>query len=199
MLLGLYRLETPNAFSLLSFDRQILADVAPRLTTEEAEDSAQVRIRIGDIKSSQFGQWANDLDFQRAWETSVGNVHLLHVLTQQLKVPMSNSKRVAESLLDASLVCPLGGEYQLVEEPWGGTRWASSAWLGGKEPARAGYVSPLMNWLRGFNATVTIEDKHVVARGVLDIQRSKYGAGDISLPVFDFLGGKKTEIERPTQ
>lgn len=197
MLLGLYRLDALNGFSLLSFDPQILSEVAPQLTTEEVAEPAQLHVKIGDVKNSNFGKWANDLDFQRAWETSVGNVRLLHVLTQQMHVPMGQTKEVAERVLNARLICPLGGEYQLVDNQDGTQRWASTAWIEGKTAKRDEYVSPLMNWLRGFIAAVTIEEDRVVATGELDIQREKQvdkGEG-IKLPnVFDFFGGgsKKT-------
>ena len=123
-------------------------------------------------------------------------MHLLHVLTQQLKVPISRTKAVAEDLLDASLICPLGGEYQLIEDTAGAKRWASSAWLEGKQKAHEQYVSPLMNWLRGFNATVAIHDDRVVAQGTLDIQRSKQNEeGGIQLPLFDFFDGIKSRMK----
>jgi hypothetical protein len=197
MILGLYRLDSPRDFSLLSFDRHILAEVEPLLRVEEVADAAQMRIHVGDIKNSRFGQWANDLDFQRAWETSTGNVHLMHVMTQQFKVPMSQAKDVAEQLLDASFSCPLGGEYQLLAEA-GLERWASTAWFSGKEQARSTYVSPLMSWLRGLDATMTIEDERVVARGLLDIQRSQETEqGGIKLPWFNVFGGGKTKPGNP--
>ena len=198
MLFGLYRLETPTGFSLLGFDRSILAEVAPQLGTEAADDAAQVRVHVGDIKSSKFGKWANDLNFQRAWETSVGNVHLLHLLSQQLKVPLPEAKTVAERLLDARLVCPLGGEYQLVDESGKQTRWASSVWLAGKRQSQGSYVSPLMNWLRGLEATMAIDEDRIVARGVLDIQRSKQEEGAIKLPLFEFFRGNSKAASPPS-
>ena len=190
MPLGLYRLETANDFSILSFQPQMLAEVAPELAAERVDTAAQLRIQVGDVKNSKFGQWANDLDFQRAWETSVGNVHLLHLLAQQLHVPIHDAMDVAEKILDAQLICPLGGEYQLYENPDGATSWASSAWVDGKQQAREKYVSPLMNWLRGLEAEITIEDDRIVARGTLDIQRAKKEEGGLNLPLFNLLQGK---------
>ena len=194
MLLGLYRLDGLNGFSFLSFNPQIMSEVNPQMSIEEAAEPAQLHVHVGDIMNSNFGKWANELDFQRAWETSVGNVHLLHVLTQQLKVPMADAKEAAESLLDAKLICPFGGEYQLVQNPDGTQRWASSAWATGKEAAKEGYVSPLMHWLRGLQASMTIEEDRVVAGGWVDIQREKQeSGGGIRLPLFDFFGrGKKS-------
>ena len=77
-----------NVFSLSSFD--FLAISSPECSISVSYWS-QLHVKIGDIKNSKFGKWANDLDFQRAWETSVGNVRLLHVLTQQMHVPMAQN------------------------------------------------------------------------------------------------------------
>ena len=70
----------------------------------------------------------------------------------------------------------------------GSYRWASSAWVEGKEQARGQYVSPLMAWLRGLKAEVTIEEDRVLARGTLDIQRAPKEEGGLSLPLFNFFG-----------
>lgn len=192
MLLGLFRLDAQNGFSLLSFDPNILGEVAPQLQLEEVATPAQLHIQVGDVIHSKFGEWANDLDYQRAWETSVGNVHLMHVLTQQLRVPMPTALEVAENLLNAELRCPLGGDYQLVVNSDGTQRWASSAWNAGKKESEANYVSPLMQWLRGLKADLTIEQSRIVARGTLDIQRNNTNQesdNNIKLPSFNLFGG----------
>lgn len=193
MLLGLFRLDTDNGFSFLSFDKQILQSVSARMDTEELDNEAQLRVRVGDVKNSKFGVWANDLDFQRGWETSVGNIHLMHLLTQQLQVPLSESKETAERLLNAELICPLGGDYKLHQNSDSTKRWVSSAWLDGKKASSERYVSPLMTWLRGLKLDVTIEEDRIVANGMLDIEREKK-AGGLTLPNFNvFGGGKKKE------
>jgi hypothetical protein len=186
LFMGIYRLDSLRGFSLLSFDRDLILNVEPLLRREAVADTAQLRLHVGDVKQSKFGQWANDLDFQRAWETSVGNVRLLHLMTQQFKVQMGDARETVEQVLDASLYCPLGGAYQLVEEEEL-SRWASSAWLQSKQQAKSNYVSPLMNWLRGLDATLVIDDDRLVAYGLLDVQRSKPEEGGIQLPLFDWL------------
>ena len=193
MLLGLLRFDAPNGFTLLSFDQRILSEVAPLMETETIEQAAQLHVHFGDIKNSPFGSWANDLDFQRAWETSVGNVHLLHAVSQQLQVPIGQAKEVAERILNARLLCTLGGEYALHQDPDGTQRWVSSAWRDGKQQSRDSYVSPLMNWLRGFDAAVTIEEDRVVATAALDIERANNDSGGVKLPIFDFFGSGQSK------
>jgi len=200
LLLGLYRLNAPTGFSLLSFDPRILENAAPMLGVEEADKPAQVHLKVGDIMNSNFGKWANDLDFQRAWETSVGNVRLLHVMTQQLHVPMPKAREAIERALGATLHCPLGGEYSLMDNSNGTKRWVSSSWADGKEKHRQEYVSPLMQWLRGFEASVTVNENRIVAEGVLKIKRAKAEEeGGIKLPLFDFLRGGKSKKKTPAE
>jgi len=192
MLLGLFRLNTDRGFSFLSFDKDILGNVATRMEAETVEEAAQLRVLVGDVKNSKFGVWANGLDFQRAWETSVGNVHLMHLLTQQLHVPLAKSKDVAERILNAELICPLDGDYKLQQNTDGTERWASTAWLDGKQAGSDRYVSPLMTWLRGLELNVTIEEDRIVANGLLDIEREKKEDG-LQLPNFNFFGGGKAK------
>ena len=194
LLLGLFRLDALSGFSLLSFDQQILAAAAEQLVMEESDDDAQVRVEVGDIMNSNFGQWANDLDYQRAWETSVGNVRLLHVMTQQLHVPMPKAKLAIERALDVSLYCPLDGEYSLKDNPDGTQRWVSSAWVDSKDKHREEYVSPLMHWLRGMEATMKVADNRIVAEGFLKIKREKKEEqGGIKLPIFNLFGGGRSK------
>ena len=189
LLLGLYRFDDTNEFSFLSFDKQIIREVAPEMVLGTASEPAQLRVQVGNIKESRFGQWADDLDFQRAWETSVGNIRLMHLLTQQLRIPPAEAEATVERLLNAKLICPLGGEYRVVDNSDGTQRWISSAWQDGKPAARKRYVSPLMNWLRGLSMRLTIEDDRIVAFGTLDIEREKRPG--FQLPGFNLFGEKK--------
>lgn len=188
LLMGLIRLDAPNGFSFLSFDQDILKEVAPLMETETVENPSQLHVHIGDIKNSKFGQWADGLDFQRGWETSVGNIHLMHLLTQQLHVPVEDAKSTAEQILNAQLICPLKGKYEVQTNDDGTRRWVSTAWIDGKKQSRMRYVSPLMSWLRGLELAITIEADRVVAEGTLDIDREKR-AGGLKLPKFKLFGG----------
>jgi hypothetical protein len=102
----------------------------------------------------------------------------MNSLTTQLHVPPEDSRAVAERLVGGQFVCPLGGEYQLLESgepataggerdehlPTPGARrlWASTAvtpenrFLLTEIPAD--YQMPLMNWFRGLEAEVVRDD-----------------------------------------
>ena len=100
--LGLWRKQTGDGFSVIGFDPRLLGQVAPQLKVEPTETAAQVRIRIGDLSQARFAQWINALNYERARQTSTGNIHLLHLLTQQFGVPRAQSMTIAEDLLQLS-------------------------------------------------------------------------------------------------
>jgi hypothetical protein len=108
-----------DGFSVLSFHPGILDSVTPQLLVAEADDPAQIRIQVTDLSQSHLREWINAMSYQRAKETSAANTQLLDALTQQLRIPPERSLEIAESLLNTHLVCPLGGEYKLVEDPAG--------------------------------------------------------------------------------
>lgn len=193
--LGLWRRQG-SGLSVLSFDPQILADVTPQLRIVESEVDAQLRIHVEDLSQSKIRPWILSLYYSRGLAASAGNSRFLTVLSQQFQVPIADARATAETLLDAQLVCPLGGEYQLVEDLDGGARsWRSTAW---KSPSTASvpddFEAPLLKWFRGLDAHLTKTGGAVTTRIELDMQR-KPTAPKLEIPLFNFNqlfgGGQK--------
>jgi hypothetical protein len=195
-----------GGFSVLAFDPQLLADVTPQLRVVEAETPAQIRLHVGDLSQAKFRPWVNGLYYSRALEASAGNVRLLHAMNQQLGVPLADCRQAAENLLDAELVCPLGGKYELVEDigrgegrrvSEGGLSWQSSAWAGrrlGQVPDD--FEAPLIKWFRGVDAHLIKDGERIVARAELDVQRDAAAAGPkFELPLFDLFGGGQRALK----
>ncbi len=63
--LGLWRRQTPEGLSLLSFDPAILESTLPQLAIERSDYQAQARIRVGDISQAKIRPWFNTLNYQR--------------------------------------------------------------------------------------------------------------------------------------
>jgi hypothetical protein len=188
--LGLWRRDA-GGFSMLSFDKRLLADVTPHLRLEETDTEAQVRVHVGDLSQSKLSGWISTLMADRARQASLGNARLLHALSQQLHVPREDALNTAEHLLDAKLVCPLGGEYQLAESPgsiglWQSTRWSAADSTEPREP----YSPLLLEWFRGLDARMTKSDGRLVVHAELDMQR-KPSASKFELPLFNLFGGSK--------
>lgn len=161
-----------DGFSLLSFQRPILEDVVPQLAFAESDDPAQLRLHVADLSESQLSDGVNALYYQRAWQTSGANVLLLQSLTQQLRVPPDQALSTAESLLDTHLVCPLGGKYEFIQAPNGRVQWQSTAWLNGNaDGVPVDYRSPLLQWFRGLDLSLTKSENQISIRSTIELQR----------------------------
>jgi hypothetical protein len=166
----------PNHFTVFSFQREILEEIAPQLRFEQAKRPAQVRLRVDDVSQARITPALNDLGYARTRETLLGNLRLLHALDQQLHVPPSACKEAAEFLLDAKLICPLGGEYVLRNDKSELPYWTSTALVptepGGLLRIRApqGYQTPPLSWFRGLDLDATMTEKTISAHAEVIMQ-----------------------------
>lgn len=151
--LGLWR-RTHNGFTVYSLHPEVLASVTPQLRFQESERAAQLRLDVRDLSHARMTPLLNDLGYRRTRDTSLGNIRLMHAIEQQLHVPPEDCLQAAEFLLDAKLVCPLGGQYVYQQRPDGTGWWTSTAMpedvgklLGSQAPE--GYQAPPLSWFRG--------------------------------------------------
>jgi hypothetical protein len=192
---GLWRRQG-SGFSVLSFDPQLLADVTPQLRVVDSEIEAQLRVHVTDLSQSKLRPWILSLYYQRGLDASAGNARFLTVLEQQLHVPIDQAMNTAERLLDARLIDPLGGEYQLAEELNGGQKhWISTSWAGhNANVIPEGFEAPILKWFRGLDAHLTKIGDQVTTRIELDMQRQPT-APKLEIPLLDFSrlfgGGQK--------
>ena len=153
---GLWRYQQGD-FTVFSLQREVLAQVRPQLRFEPAERPAQFRLHVGDVASARLTPALNTLGYLRTRETSLGNLRLMHALEQQLHVPGPDCRAAAELVLDAKLVCPLGGKYEYRETPGGPGQWISTALESGGSGGfldvnvPEGYAAPPLNWFRGLD------------------------------------------------
>jgi hypothetical protein len=143
-----------------------------------------------DVSESKIQTWLAALDFQRAYQTSMGNTRLLHTIHQQLGVPVEESRNVAERLLGVTLICALGGEYQLFDGPGGLHYWGSTHWpslLADRPDENGQFASPVLAWFRGLDAEVKLLDDRVLADATLEVQSP--ASGRAKLPFFNLWRG----------
>lgn len=194
MLLGVWRRQWLD-FSAVAMDPTLLARVTPQLAPQEVADDAQLRLFVGDLSQAALREWVNNLTYGRAYLASLGNAKLLHTMSQQLGVPGDQALEQAEYLLDANLVCSLGGEYQWDQQHG---LWSSTAWLpGGRQQRPADYSAPLLDWFRGLDAEMIMYSDSVLVRAALDLQRKPHERPKIQLPLFNLFGGKKEPDAEP--
>ena len=165
-----------DRFRVFSFHREVIQEVIPQLRFEEAERPAQIRLRAVDLSNARITPFLNSWGYSRTRQTSVGNLRLLHQIGQQLHVPGDRAKAAAELLLDAKLVCPLGGQYVYRQSPEGVGRWTTTA-LEGTGPRKPldgrvpdGYRAPPLDWFRGLDLDAAVQPGVVSAHAQIDMQ-----------------------------
>ncbi len=172
-ILDLWRLQF-GEFSMLAFDRNRLESMRDWVRIEPAEHPAQLRLRVGDVANSNLRDWANVLYFERGWETSIANVRLLNMMTQQMGLPPQATLTQAEQLLGVQLACPLGGQYVMAETPGGNLAWQSTGWPSFDNPqVPPEYTAPPMYWFRGITVDAYQRESQFVVHATLDIQRGE--------------------------
>jgi hypothetical protein len=162
-------------FDLLSPSKLILSDVAPQLKLVDAPRPAQIRLRVADLSKTGWAAAIDAESFIRARRVSAGNAQFMHALAQQLNVPLQQTRSEAERLLDARLVCPLGGKYELSGGFSSVQRWRSTAWQTDSfyEETRIpkGFKSPLFTWFAGLSLDFHIKDPTLTTHIELDVHK----------------------------
>ena len=166
---GLYRF-TDGAFSILSFQPEVITQSLPFLAAAEAPNPAQIRANIGDLNGSQLENWANAQLYARARISSVATAQFLDSITRQFQLTPDKVLATVKSVLGADVQCSLGGQYE-----WSKQRgqWLSTAWNGpvASPTAPADYTAPAMKWFRGADVSVTQLDDRVIADAIINLLR----------------------------
>ena len=150
-------------FFLISFKPEVIEQVLPQLILEPAERPAQVRLRLTDLTGTQMAHNVNALGYMRSRETSVAASRMMNSLANQLQVPRSECRAVAERLVDGKFTCALGGEYQLYAPERGLEVWLSTAlpeqnhFLLTEVPED--FQLPLLGWFRGFEGDLQVTEE----------------------------------------
>ncbi len=76
-------------------------------------DRCRSRCEFEDLQGTNLSAWVNREGYQRAAKMSAGNLRLLATLADEFRVPAKQCLQAAESVLDATLLDPLGGHYEL--------------------------------------------------------------------------------------
>lgn len=185
-LLQIWKLQW-NQFSVISFDRDRLERLKPQLRMVESERPAHIRLSVADLQGTRINPWANSMNYRRGWQTSIANVRLLNLLTQQFRIPPDQANEIVERMLNVELVCSLGGEYRLSPLGNGRSIWYSTGWPSFLDPQLPdGHLAPLLKWFRGCEVEVTKGETQFSVHGYLDIQRTETQS---KLPSFDLFKG----------
>jgi hypothetical protein len=177
-------------FTLMSFHPEVLEEVAPQLRFEPVNRPGQVWLRSEDLTASTLATKVNSLGYRRALRSSQGIARFINSFTEQLHVPQKQDLSQAESLLDAKLVDPLGGKFELLPNHSGRPLWMSTVTADprfqGTASMPSGYQFPALKWFRGMNADVLMQPTQLVAHAEIDLPALTHTAG-VDLPVLPSL------------
>jgi len=158
--------------------KKTLEEVTPQIRLESAERPAQIRFRMGDVTSARLGTALRAICYLHARRISATNAQFLEELVAQLGVLPEEARRVAQRLLGARLVCPLGGDYRWGPTPGAGACWAGTAWpkatLYEETEVAPGYRFALLDWLRGVEIEFALDRTTLAAHIEMN---TKPGAG----------------------
>ena len=181
---GLWRRKF-NDFTVLSFQPEVLAQITPQLRFEQAPRPAQVWIHAEDLAQSKLAPLINAYGYRQSRAITQGNTRFMNMLVEQLHVAPSEAKKTAQQLLDATMVEPLGGEYELRDYPGGLKMWVSTALAssGDSNAPPADYQFPALNWLRGLDADLRADGGLLAlhAEVIMPVE-TKPAAGGFKLP-----------------
>ena len=199
-LTGLWQRQV-NGFTLFSFHPEILAMVSEQLRFEEAPRPAQIWIRADDLANSKLAPLINAYGYRQSRQIAVGNTRYMNMLVEQLHVPPADAMTTAEKLLDARLLEPLGGKYELQAIAGGPSAWVSTSLVNNpsKNPP-ADYQFPALNWLRGVELELAAEGNLLAVHGELIMPvETKTSGGGFQLPSLPFGLGKPAAPKDPAK
>jgi hypothetical protein len=161
-----------DQFTVLSFHREVLESVTPQFRLESSAAPVQISARAEDLQGTNLAGWINREGFQRAARVSEGNARLLAMLSRDFHLPPDQCVLGAQSVLNATLVDPLGGKYELATNSGEPGRWHSTQLAAG---APANYQFPALTWIRGLDAQAWFDQGRLVLHAELEMPA--YGTG----------------------
>jgi hypothetical protein len=184
-------------YTTASMQREVLEAVTPQLRFIDAARPAQAWFHAGDLGRSKLASTINGLFYLSAKNAAIGNVRFLQSLTSQLRLPPEDCLKVADQLTDAKLVCPVGGTYQLAEQTGTLPTWVSTALPVEKmrivsglfERAPANYTAPVLNWLRGLDADMALDQRILSLHAEVEMQQYGIAAESGAINGFNSAAG----------
>ncbi len=167
-----HRLE--KDFLIGAMNRESLDRISPHLKEETADRAAQIRMRVGDLTQARMIKWIQANSYLSDARATVGSLHVLNDLTQQLRVPVADAKAASMKVMNGRVACALGGE--LKHEVGTGTfaRWRSSAFpetsLKHVNAIPANYRNRVLEWCHGLDLEFTLVGQTLQVRAELELQ-----------------------------
>jgi hypothetical protein len=165
-----------DEFLLISFKPDLVREVLPQLQMVPTANPGQLWIDMADLRDKELSATINAFGYMRARETSVAASRLMNTLANQLNVERADCQTVAQTLMDGTFVCPLGGTYELVDVAGGQPMWTSSA----VQPrnrfmltaAPEDFQLALLSWFQGLRGEARLDKGSINAHVEIDMAKS---------------------------
>jgi hypothetical protein len=191
-----------DRFTLLSFQPELLAEITPQLKFVAAERPAQAWLHATDLRDSRLAPAMNAFGYRKATELSLGNVRFLNSFTEQLHVPPDEALSIAETLLAAKLLCPLGGKYELVKSRNARPQWSSTALMSGDARTTSppdDYEFPALYWLRGVEGEVRLTPEELSIHADIQMPEKSRKTPSFQFPSFGLPLGSGSAKPKETE
>ncbi len=136
---------TREPFTVYAYDQDLRESVVRQLGLAGNGAKTQVHMTVVDPSRTQVADYLHAFAFCESRRASSMNAWMLSQLPCQLGLPEQSGPRLAQEILGATPVCPLGGQYRLTgvetRRTWRSTAWRESSLYDVREVA-AGYRFP---------------------------------------------------------
>ncbi len=137
---------------------------------------AQVRLLVADAQRAAVWPYLRAYTYTQARAESASQAGVLNLLTQQLAVDPAEARTLAEDVLRARFVSPVGGSYRLTKgesdlEHWTGSAWPQASLYQEREVPPE-YRFPFLDWLRGLDAEFSLTGDTLKANVTLTVKSS---------------------------
>ena len=140
---------------------------------ENAERPAQLFLQLRDISTASVMRYLRAYTYISSRRASAADTAALNRIADILQADPLTTRDQIEKALGASLVCPIGGTYELKQSDQRPAYWVSSAWLQpsvtDETEVPESYEFPFLKWLHGLDLECTLNATTLESRLELDI------------------------------
>lgn len=165
--------QTDGKATVLSVNKPLGREVLDDRRMEHAVRPAQLFLQLRDISAASVMPYLRAYTYISSRRASAADTAAVNRIADILQADPLTMRDQIEMALGASLVCPIGGTYELKQSNERPHYWVSSAWLQpsvtDETEVPESYEFPFLTWLHGLNLECTLNATTLESRLELDI------------------------------
>ena len=168
--------QTDGKATVLSVNKPLGRAALDGRRMENAERPAQLFLQLRDISAASVMPYLRAYTYISSRRASAADTASLNRIADILQADPLTARNQVEKALGASLVCPIGGTYELKQSNQRPDYWVSSEWLQpsvtDETEVPESYEFPFLKWLHGLDLECTLNATTLESRLELDISCS---------------------------